>query len=227
VFAKNLLCDILSEPDLGGCVICLYDIDPERLRVSEAVAHRVADALGARAHIEATTDLGRALDGADYAINMIQVGGYRPCTVTDFELPRRFGLRQTIADTLGIGGIMRALRTIPVLVGMAGEMERRCPDVLHLNYANPMAMNCLALARASRVRTVGLCHSVQGTAAELARDIGVPVEAIDYTAAGINHMAFYLTLTCNGEDLYPRSANCRMARPGSGSLGGASFIGEA
>jgi len=99
---------------------------------------------------------------------------------------------------------MRALRTIPVLVGMAGEMERRCPDVLHLNYANPMAMNCLALARASRVRTVGLCHSVQGTAAELARDIGVPVEAIDYTAAGINHMAFYLTLTCNGEDLYPR-----------------------
>ena len=204
VFAKNLLGDILSEPDLAGSRIRLYDIDAERLGVSETVARRIADTLGSPADIVATTDLGRALDGADYAINMIQVGGYRPCTVTDFDLPRRAGLRQTIADTLGIGGIMRALRTIPVLVRMAGEMERRCPDVLHLNYTNPMAMNCWALGRASRVRTVGLCHSVQGTAAQLAQAVGVPVEALSYTVAGINHMAFYLRLSCNGEDLYPR-----------------------
>jgi alpha-galactosidase len=204
VFAKNLLGDILSEPDLATSRIVLYDIDAERLRVSAAVAGRIADALGNQARIEATTDLGRALDGADYAITMIQVGGYRPCTVTDFDLPRRFGLRQTIADTLGIGGIMRGLRTIPVLLEIVREMERRCPDVLHLNYANPMAMNCWALSRASAVRTVGLCHSVQNTAAELARDIGVPIEAIDYTAAGINHMAFYLSMTCDGQDLYPR-----------------------
>jgi alpha-galactosidase len=205
VFAKNLLGDILSFEALGNSRICLYDIDPERLRVSEVVARRIAAALGSGATIVATTDLSRALDGADFAINMVQVGGYKPCTVTDFEIPNRFGLRQTIADTLGIGGIMRALRTIPVLLGMAREMERLCPDVLHLNYVNPMAMNCWALSRASRIRTVGLCHSVQGTAAELAADIGVPVEEIDYQVAGINHMAFYLRFRRKGtgEDLYP------------------------
>ena len=205
VFAKNLLGDILSEPALSASTICLYDIDPERLRVSEVVAGRIVQALGVRARIETTTDLGRALDGADYAINMIQVGGYRPCTVTDFEIPNRFGLRQTIGDTLGIGGIMRGLRTIPVLVGMIREMEQRCPDVLHLNYVNPMAMNCWALAQSSRIQTVGLCHSVQGTAAELAQDIGVPLDEIDYLSAGINHMAFYLRFNRRGgEDLYPR-----------------------
>ena len=204
VFAKTLLGDILSEPELAASRICLYDIDAERLRVSEIVANRIVQALDSPAQIEATMDLGRALDGADYAINMIQVGGYRPCTATDFDIPKRFGLRQTIADTLGVGGIMRGLRTIPVLLDMAREMERRCPDVLHLNYVNPMAMNCWALRRASPIQTIGLCHSVQGTAAELARDIGVPVETIDYTVAGINHMAFYLKITCNGEDLYPR-----------------------
>ena len=204
VFAKNLLGDILGEPALSASRICLYDIDPERLRVSEVVAGRIVQALDAPAQVSATTDLAQALDGADYAINMIQVGGYRPCTVTDFEIPNRHGLRQTIGDTLGIGGIMRALRTIPVLSGMVREMEQRCPDVLHLNYVNPMAMNCWALSRSSRIRTVGLCHSVQGTAAELAHDIGVPVERIDYLAAGINHMAFYLRFSSSGEDLYPR-----------------------
>ncbi len=204
VFAKNLLGDILGEPALSASRICLYDIDPERLRVSEVVAGRIVQALDAPAQVSATTDLAQALDGADYAINMIQVGGYRPCTVTDFAIPNRHGLRQTIGDTLGIGGIMRALRTIPVLSGMVREMEQRCPDVLHLNYVNPMAMNCWALARSSRIRTVGLCHSVQGTAAELAHDIGVPVERIDYLAAGINHMAFYLRFSSSGEDLYPR-----------------------
>ena len=204
VFAKNLLGDILSEPALSASRICLYDIDPERLRVSATVAARIVQALGVQAQITSTMDLGQALDGADYAINMIQVGGYRPCTVTDFEIPNRFGLRQTIGDTLGIGGIMRALRTIPVLVGMVGEMERRCPGVLHLNYVNPMAMNCWALTRSSRIQTVGLCHSVQGTALELARDIGVPAASIDYLAAGINHMAFYLKFSSGGVDLYPR-----------------------
>ena len=204
VFAKNLLGDILSEPALGASLIRLYDIDPERLRVSGVVAERIVRTLGVAATIETTTDLGRALDGADFAINMIQVGGYRPSTVIDFEIPNRYGLRQTIGDTLGIGGIMRALRTIPVLLRMTAEMERRCPDVLHLNYVNPMAMNCRALSQASRIRTVGLCHSVQGTAAELASDIGVPVHEIDYLCAGINHMAFYLRFQRHGEDLYPR-----------------------
>ena len=203
VFAKNLIGDILSFPELSDSTICLFDIDENRLKTSEVVAQRIAKTLTAPASIQATTDRSRALEGASYAINMIQVGGYRPCTVTDFELPKRYGLRQTIADTLGIGGIMRALRTIPVLTDICREMEQFCPNVLHLNYANPMAMNCWALNRATKVKTVGLCHSVPHTAAELAHDIGVPVEEINYVVAGINHVAFYLRFERNGKDLYP------------------------
>ncbi|TVR93777.1 MAG: alpha-glucosidase/alpha-galactosidase [Trueperaceae bacterium] len=204
VFAKNLLGDILSYPELAESEISLFDIDPERLQTSEVVARKVAETLGAKPRIDATTDRERSLDGADYAICMIQVGGFEPCTVIDFEIPKRYGLRQTIADTLGIGGIMRGLRTIPVLLEMAHDMERLCPDVTLLQYVNPMAMNCWALSRASRIRTIGLCHSVQGTAAEIARDIGVPLDEINYLCAGINHMAFYLTFERDGADLYPR-----------------------
>jgi alpha-galactosidase len=203
VFAKNLLGDILSYPELAGSTISLFDIDAERLRTSEIVAGRLARALEARPTIEATTDRRRALDGADYAICMIQVGGYKPATVVDFEIPKKYGLRQTIADTLGIGGIMRGLRTAPVLLEMARDMEQLCPDVTFLQYVNPMAINCWALNRASSIKTVGLCHSVQGTAGELARDIGVPLEEIDYLCAGINHMAFYLRFQRDGQDLYP------------------------
>ena len=203
VFAKNLLGDILSFPELANAEIALFDIDAERLKTSEIVAHKVADALGAKPTITATTDREAALGGADYALNMIQVGGYKPSTVIDFEIPKKYGLEQTIGDTLGIGGIMRALRTVPVLLGMAHDMERLCPDVLHLNYVNPMAMNCWALARATRIKTVGLCHSVQHTAGELAKDIGVPVEEINYRVAGINHVAFYLKFERDGQDLYP------------------------
>ena len=203
VFAKNLLGDILSFPELASAEIALFDIDAERLRTSEIVAHKVADALGAKPTITATTDREAALDGADYALNMIQVGGYKPSTVIDFEIPKKYGLQQTIGDTLGIGGIMRALRTVPVLLEMAHDMERLCPDVLHLNYVNPMAMNCWALDRATRIKTVGLCHSVQHTAGELAKDIGVPVDEINYRVAGINHVAFYLNFEREGQDLYP------------------------
>ncbi len=203
VFAKNLIGDILSFPELGDSKICLYDIDENRLKTSEVVARRIARTLGAPSTIESTTDRSRAFEGADYAINMIQVGGYRPCTVTDFEIPKRYGLRQTIADTLGIGGIMRAVRTVPVLIDMCKDMERLCPDVLHLNYVNPMAMNCWALSQATKVRTIGLCHSVQHTAGELSQDMGVPLEEINYVVAGINHVAFFLRLERNGQDLYP------------------------
>jgi alpha-galactosidase len=204
VFARNLLGDILGYRELAESEITLFDIDATRLATSELVAHRVAETLDANAKIEATTDRRAALDGADFAINMIQVGGYEPCTVTDFEVPKRFGLRQTIADTLGIGGIMRGLRTIPVLLDICADMEALCPDVWFLNYTNPMAINCRAISRASTIRTVGLCHSVQGTAFELSRDLGIPYQEIDYLAAGINHMAFYLRFERDGEDLYPR-----------------------
>ena len=203
VFARNLMGDILSFPELADATLTLFDIDPERLRTSEVVAHKVATALDARPTIEATTDRRRALDSADYAICMIQVGGYKPATVIDFEIPKKYGLRQTIADTLGIGGLMRGLRTIPVLLSMCRDMEEVCPDVTFLQYVNPMAINCWAISRASRIKTVGLCHSVQGTAEQLAHDIGVPVEEITYICAGINHMAFYLRFERNGEDLDP------------------------
>ena len=205
VFARNLLGDILARPELAGSEICLFDIDPERLATSELVAHKVVEALGAPATITATTERRRALDGARHAINMIQVGGYEPCTVTDFEIPKKYGLRQTIADTLGIGGIMRGLRTIPVLLDICRDLEEvAASDVLLLNYTNPMSMLCMAVHRASSVRSVGLCHSVQHTSAGLAHDIGVPYEEINYLSAGINHMSFFLRFERAGEDLYPQ-----------------------
>ena len=203
VFARALLRDLFLFPELHEVEIALMDIDPERLRATEAVARRVAGGAGAGARIATTTDRRRALDGADYVINMIQVGGYRPATVTDFEIPKKYGLRQTIGDTLGIGGIMRGMRTIPVLLDIARDMEECCPDALFLNYTNPMAMLTWAMTRATPIKTVGLCHSVQGTAAELARVLGLPVEEIDYRCAGINHMAFYLRFEHAGRDLYP------------------------
>ncbi len=203
VFAKNLLGDILSYPELAGSTIVLHDIDEKRLRESETVARRIVDLLGVSPQIISTTDRRQALDAADYAICMIQVGGYKPATLIDFEIPKKYGLRQTIADTLGIGGIMRGLRTIPVLLEICRDMEELCPDAWFLNYVNPMAMNTWAIARGSSVKTVGLCHSVPHTAAELAADIGVPVEEINYLVAGINHMAFYLKFERDGQDLYP------------------------
>ncbi len=208
VFAKNLMGDILSFPELANSTLSLFDIDEERLRTSEIVAHKVAQTLGVKPTIEATTGRRAALDGADYAIAMIQVAGYKPGTVVDFEVPKKYGLRQTIADTLGIGGIMRGLRTIPVFLEICKDMEELCPQATLLQYVNPMVMNCWAISRASSIKTVGLCHSVQGTASQLARNIDVPLEEINYVCAGINHMAFYLRFerkTENGlEDLYPQ-----------------------
>jgi alpha-galactosidase len=207
VFSKNLIGDVLLYPELRDCHVALVDIDAERLHTAERMTQKVAAAVQAQPTISAHTDRRAALPGADYVINTIQVGGYRPSTVIDFDVPKRHNLRQTIADTLGIGGIMRALRTIPVLLDICRDMEALCPRAWLLNYTNPMAMNCWALSRATPIRTVGLCHSVQGTAMELARDIGVPYEEITYQAAGINHMAFYLRFERAGEDLYARIHN--------------------
>lgn len=204
VFARALMQDILQFEELRESEIALMDIDEERLRVSEVMAKKVAKALGANPTITAHTDRRAALEGADYAINMIQVGGYEPCTVTDFEVPKKYGLKQTIADTLGIGGIFRALRTIPVMLEMAQDMEEVAPDITFLNYVNPMAMNTAAWARATDIPIVGLCHSVQGNAHYLAHLLGIPHEEVNYICAGINHMAFFLSFEHKGEDLYPR-----------------------
>lgn len=203
VFAKNLIGDILSFPELADTHIALMDIDGERLKTSQVVAERINKKLGGKAHITATTDRREALVDADYVINMIQVGGYKPSTVIDFEIPKKYGLRQTIADTLGIGGIFRALRTIPVVQDITSDMEELCPEALFLNYTNPMAMLCWAVSEWSSVRSVGLCHSVQGTAHQLCADLGVPFEEVNYFCAGINHVAFYLQFEHKGRDLYP------------------------
>ena len=192
VFAQNLLTDILSLPDLSHSEIMLYDIDHDRLQTSALVANRIQAQLTTSALISTSLDLRQALDGADYVITMFQIGGYEPSTVIDFEIPKRYGLRQTIGDTLGIGGIMRAIRTIPVMLQLAKEMEVLCPDALLLNYVNPMAMLCWAINESSKIQTIGLCHSVQHTAAQLSGDLEIPESDLDYVAAGINHMSFFL-----------------------------------
>lgn len=202
VFTYNLLGDIFSFPELAGAEIALMDIDPERLRIAEIMAHKVAELLGAHPRISAHEQRKAALEGADFAINMIQVGGY-PSTLIDFEIPKRYGLQQTIGDTLGIGGIFRALRTIPVMLDMCHDMEEVCPNVTFLNYVNPMAMNTWAVSQATKIKTVGLCHSVQGTAGQLAGYMDIPAAELTYRCAGINHMAFYLELQHRGQDVYP------------------------
>jgi alpha-galactosidase len=187
----------------------LHDIDTDRLKTSEIVTRRLAKSLNLDISIQASTDRRAMLREADYVILMMQVGGFRPATVTDFEIPKKYGLRQTIADTLGIGGIMRGLRTIPVLEEILQEMEDLCPDATLLNYVNPMVMLCMAINRiAPERKMVGLCHSVQGTAEELAKDLGEELKEINYFCAGINHMSFYLRFEKvqkgEREDLYPR-----------------------
>ncbi|MEF2071627.1 alpha-glucosidase/alpha-galactosidase [Consotaella aegiceratis] len=211
VFAQNILGDVLSNPGFSDCVISLFDIDGERLKTSEIVAKRICAELGRDGvKIEATLDRREALTRADFVILMMQVGGYRPATVTDFEVPKRYGLRQTIADTLGIGGIFRGLRTIPVLDEICRDMQEVCPSALLMNYVNPMAINCWAIKElAPDLRTVGLCHSVQHTSEHLAECLGESIADIDYVSAGINHVAFFLKFQkrhADGsrEDLYPR-----------------------
>lgn len=210
VFMKNILTDILLEEPFASCEFALQDIDPKRLATSKLVAERVAEVLPVSPIITATEDRREALRGADFVIVMIQVGGYKPSTVIDFEIPAKYGLKQTIADTLGIGGIMRGLRTAPVLADIGRDMQELCPDAWMLQYVNPMAINCLALSHLlPDLNYVGLCHSVQGTAADLARDLGEEITDIDYDCAGINHVAFYTRFEKRladgaSEDLYPR-----------------------
>lgn len=204
VFAKNVLGDCILTPALKDSHIALYDIDLKRLKESETMLKNINENHGGHATIVAYTDRKKALEGADYVVNAIQVGGYDPCTITDFEIPKKYGLRQTIADTLGIGGIFRALRTIPVLFDFSKDMEEVCPDAWFLNYTNPMAMLTGAMLRYTGVKTVGLCHSVQGCAKGLLESLGMEYDdTIQWKIAGINHMAWLLEITKNGKDLYP------------------------
>ncbi|MCC5974995.1 MAG: alpha-glucosidase/alpha-galactosidase, partial [Rubellimicrobium sp.] len=209
VFTKNIAGDALQRAALKDATIRLMDINPKRLEESEIVVGKLASTLGGHAKVETYTDQRRAIAGADFVVVCFQIGGYDPCTVTDFEVPKKFGLRQTIADTLGIGGIMRGIRTVPHLWTIAEDIRQVAPDANMLQYVNPMAINTWAIgAKYPDVKQVGLCHSVQGTAEELARDLDIPVGDIRYRAGGINHMAFYLNFEhrqADGtyKDLYP------------------------
>jgi alpha-galactosidase len=204
VFMKNIVGDALHFPALKDATFALMDIDARRLEESEVVARKLIESMGAPATVETTTDRRRALAGAHFVVTAFQIGGYRPSTVIDFEIPKQYGLRQTIADTLGVGGIMRGLRTVPHLWAVAQDMADLCPDALLLQYVNPMAINTWALAeRLPQVKQVGLCHSVQNTVEELAHDLDLPAAEIDYRVAGVNHVAFFLRLEHKGRDLYP------------------------
>ncbi len=204
VFAKKLISDILQFPELSDCCISLMDIDPARLKVAEIMTRKIISKLGVKAVCEATTDRREAIRGAKYVICAIQVGGYKPATVIDFEIPKKYGLQQTIADTLGVGGVFRGLRTIPKILEIAQDIkEVGEPECLFINYTNPMAMLCMAVDHAVGVPMVGLCHSVQGTSSMLANFAGLKYEDVTFKVAGINHQAFFLEFKYRGRDAYP------------------------
>ena len=202
VFAKNVLGDCMTVDALQEFEFALFDIDQQRLEDSEMMLNNLKKSLNANVTIKAYHDRKEALRGAKYVINAIQVGGYDPCTITDFEVPKKYGLRQTIADTLGIGGIFRNLRTIPVMQEFAKDMKEVCPDAWFLNYTNPMAVLTNIMLKEG-IKTVGLCHSVQICASHLLDHLEMPKDNIQWKIAGINHMAWLLEITRNGEDLYP------------------------
>jgi alpha-galactosidase len=210
VFTKNIVADLLSIEAFKKMEIALYDINPTRLKVSYDLLNIISSKLNAFPKITSHSNRRESLEGADFVQTTIQVGGYKPATVIDFDIPNQFGLKQTIADTLGIGGIMRGLRTIPVLIDIAKDIMEICPSAFWLQYVNPMCSNMIAINNSfPEIKTLGLCHSVQGTAEMLAKDLGEKIEDIDYLCAGINHMAFYQKFEkkANGqpkEDLYPR-----------------------
>ncbi|MDR0270455.1 alpha-glucosidase/alpha-galactosidase [Paenibacillus sp.] len=203
VFVKNVLGDVMSTPALQGFELALFDIDAERLQDSERLLNSIKNTLGSICSIKAYSDRKEALRGAKYVINAIQVGGYDPCTITDFEIPKKYGLRQTIADTLGIGGIFRNLRTIPVMLDFAKDMQEVCPDALFLNYTNPMAVLTNVMNTVGGINTVGLCHSVQVCVPHLFEALGMDPTGVESKIAGINHMAWLLEVKKDGVDLYP------------------------
>ncbi|EJE1252122.1 alpha-glucosidase/alpha-galactosidase [Vibrio parahaemolyticus] len=224
IFVKNILGDVFHKSALKNAQIALMDIDEVRLEESHLVVKKLMESAGATGTISSYLNQKEALRDADFVVIAFQIGGYEPCTITDFEVCKRHGLEQTIADTLGPGGIMRSLRTVPHLWRVCEDMTEVCPNATMLNYVNPMAMNTWAMYEMyPHIKQVGLCHSVQGTAEELARDLNIDVADLRYTCTGINHMAYYLTLEKKigqGEyvDIYPdllqAFADGRAPKPG-------------
>ena len=208
IFAKNVLGDAMLTPSLQDAEIALYDIDEKRLKESELMLQTInKNSNQNRAKIQSFSDRKEALKDANFVINAIQVGGYKPSTVIDFEIPKKYGLQQTIGDTTGIGGIFRGLRTLPVMFDIAKDMEEVCPDAWLLNYTNPMAILTMGMLKATKIKTVGLCHSVQVCVPELFEHLGIKdqynLDEFQWKIAGINHMAWLLEINRNGEDFYP------------------------
>jgi len=216
IFVKNLIGDCLLTPGLHDANIALLDIDKEKLQLSEKMLSQLNDNINeGRATIQAYDDQREALRDADFVINAIMVGKYDPNVIQDFEIPMKYGLNQTYADTLGIGGIMRALRTIPVMMGIARDMEEVCPNAWLLNYTNPMAMVTGAIQRETSIKTVGLCHSVQNCVPDLLTGLGMDPEGVKSRIAGINHQAWLLDVHRDGEDLYPEIKRRALERTAS------------
>ena len=214
-FGRKFSLDILALPDLADLTISLMDIDEEHLRPVAAVARRAVEVHGLNARIESTLDRRKALEGADYAVASFATGGdaYNgPVYASDIMIPRRYGVDQAVGDTLGPGAIFRTLRTAPVMLDECKDMDELCPDAYLLNYVNPMAMLCWIVNASTTIKTVGLCHSVQGTSMRLANAIGAPYDEVTYLVAGINHMAWFLELKWKGEGAYPLLRE-RMADP--------------
>ena len=208
IFAKNVLGDAMLTPSLQDAEIALYDIDETRLKESELMLKTInKNSNQNRAKIQSFSDRKEALKDANFVINAIQVGGYKPSTVIDFEIPKKYGLQQTIGDTTGIGGIFRGLRTLPVMFDIAKDMEEVCPDAWLLNYTNPMAILTMGMLKATKIKTVGLCHSVQVCVPELFEHLGIKdqynLDEFQWKIAGINHMAWLLEINRNGVDFYP------------------------
>ena len=208
IFAKNVLGDAMLTSSLQDAEIALYDIDENRLKESELMLQTInKNSNQSRAKIQSFSDRKEALKDANFVINAIQVGGYKPSTVIDFEIPKKYGLQQTIGDTTGIGGIFRGLRTLPVMFDIAKDMEEVCPDAWLLNYTNPMAILTMGMLKATKIKTVGLCHSVQVCVPELFEHLGIKdqynLDEFQWKIAGINHMAWLLEINRNGKDFYP------------------------
>lgn len=202
VFSKNLITDFLSYPELRECTISLMDINKEALDMTTAFTKKLIKQHGLGTKLESTTDRKTALEGADYVIVSIRVGGLE-ANKPDLLIPAKYGVKQGVGDTIGPGGVFYGLRHIPVLLDICHDMENLCPEALLINYTNPMAMLCWAINDYSRIKNVGLCHSVQGTAYELSRYIGAPLNEVSYWVAGINHMAWFLEFKWRGKDAYP------------------------
>jgi alpha-galactosidase len=202
VFSRHLITDILTWPELRDGTISLMDISQEPLDLIAGFARRLVEQNGFNTTIQSTTRRREALDGADYVFVTIQVGGSK-ATWADRELPRKYGVDQAVGDTTGVGGVFYGTRHVPVILDICRDMAELCPDAWLLSYTNPMAIICWAVNDYTKIKNVGLCHSVQGTASELAKYIGIPVDELDYWVAGINHMAWFLKLNHHGKDVYP------------------------